>query len=106
MSLARLGCHTQYSLLDGQSDIKKSAYMSIHLSIMTTAQIIYEQYKVLPKRVWEELKALIISEEETEKPLSLMEEIEESLKQVKLIREGKLPRRTFADLEREMNDAE
>ncbi len=73
---------------------------------MSTAQIIYEQYKVLPKRVRQELKALIVSEEKTEKPLSLMEEIEESLKQVKLIREGKLPRRTFDDLKQEMNNAE
>lgn len=73
---------------------------------MTTAQIIYEQYKVLPKRVQKELKALIIKENEEAPSLSLMEEIEESLKQVKLIQEGKLPRRTFADLKQETNDAE
>lgn len=65
---------------------------------MSTAQIIYEQYKVLPKRVRQELKSLIISEEETKKPRSLMEEIEESMKQVKLIRDGKLPRRNMRDL--------
>lgn len=64
---------------------------------MSTAQIIYEQYKVLPKRVRQELKELILSEEE-EKPLSLMEEIEESLKQVKLIREGKLPKKNMRDV--------
>lgn len=62
---------------------------------MSTAQIIYEQYKVLPKRVRQELKALIINEEEVEKPLSLMEEIKESLKQVKLIREGKMPKKNM-----------
>ncbi len=73
---------------------------------MTTAQIIYEQYKVLPKRVRQELKSLIISEDENEKPFSLMEDIEEGLKEVKMIREGKLPRRTFADLKREINDAQ
>lgn len=73
---------------------------------MSTAQIIYEQYKVLPKRVRQELKALIIKEEEEEKPMSLMEEIEESLKQVKLIRAGKLPRRTFADLKKDMKDVQ
>ena len=73
---------------------------------MSTAQIIYEQYKVLPKRVRQELKKLIISEEENENPLSLMEEIELSLKQAKLIQEGKLPRRTFEDLKREMHDGE
>lgn len=73
---------------------------------MSTARIIYEQYKVLPKRVRQELKELIINEGTDERTMSLMEEIEEGLKQVKQIREGKLPRRTFADLKREMNDAE
>ncbi len=52
---------------------------------MTTAQIIYEQYKVLPKRVLQELKLLIISKEEAEKPFLLMEDIEQGLKEVKLI---------------------
>ena len=65
---------------------------------MTTAQIIYEQYKALPKRVQKELKTLIIKESAKEKSLSLMEEIEESLKQVKLIREGKLPKRTMREV--------
>ena len=73
---------------------------------MSTAQIIYEQYKVLPKHVRQELKALIISEKEAEKPLSLIDEIEQSLKQVKLIREGKLTRRTFGYLKEEMKNAE
>lgn len=35
-----------------------------------------------------------------------MAQIEQGLKEVKLIREGKLPQRTFADLKQEMNDAE
>lgn len=65
---------------------------------MSTAQIIYEQYKVLPKRVREELKALIINEDNQEQPLSLMQEIEESLKQVKLIKEGKMPKKNMRDL--------
>lgn len=73
-------------------------YITIQTDSMTTAQIIYEQYKVLPKRVRKELKSLIKSEEETEKPLSLMGEIEENLKQVKLIRERKLPRKNARDL--------
>ena len=63
---------------------------------MSTAQIIYEQYKVLPKSVREELKALIINEENQEQPLTLMQEIEEGLKEVKLMKEGKIPTRTFA----------
>ena len=65
---------------------------------MSTAQIIYEQYRVLPKRVQKELKALIISENEQEKPLTLMEELEESLKQVKLIQEGKMLRKNMRDI--------
>jgi 5'-deoxynucleotidase YfbR-like HD superfamily hydrolase len=65
---------------------------------MTTAQIIYEQYKVLPKRVRNELKQLIVSEKEEEKPLSLMDELEESLKQVKEMRDGKRSKKTLNDL--------
>lgn len=73
---------------------------------MTTAQIIYEQYKVLPKRIRQELKALINSEDEAKTTFSLLEDIEQGLNEVKLIRQGKLPRRTFADLKREGNNAE
>lgn len=65
---------------------------------MSTAQIIYEQYKVLPKRIQRELKELIIKDKETEKSLSLMEEIEESLKQVKLIQEGKMTKKNMRDI--------
>lgn len=65
---------------------------------MSTAQIIYEQYKVLPKRIREELKALIVNEDNQEQPLTLMQEIEESLKQVKLIKEGKMPKKNMRDL--------
>ncbi len=73
---------------------------------MTTAQIIYEQYKVLPKRIRQELKALINSEDEAETTFSLLEDIEQGLSEVTLIRQGKLPRRTFADLKQEGNNAE
>lgn len=65
---------------------------------MTTAQIIYEQYKVLPKRVRQEVKKLIIEEEEADKSMSLMEEIEGSLKQVKAMRDGKMPKRDVSVL--------
>jgi ABC-type siderophore export system fused ATPase/permease subunit len=70
---------------------------------MSTAQIISEQYKVLPKRVQKELKALINSEDENQ---PLLAKIEQGLKEVKLIREGKLPRRTFADLQRDINNGQ
>ena len=68
---------------------------------MSTAQIIYEQYRVLPKRIRKELKELIIKEEEE---MTLMEGLEQSLKEVKLMREGKMPSRTFDDLKREMRE--
>jgi uncharacterized membrane protein len=62
---------------------------------MSTAQIIYEQYKVLPKRVRKELKELINKEEGE---MTLMEELEQSLKEVKLMREGKKPKRDIRDI--------
>ncbi len=70
---------------------------------MNTAQIIYEQYRILPKRVRTELKALILKEDE---PISLMEEIEAGLKEVKLMQEEKIPTRTWADLKRELQNAQ
>jgi hypothetical protein len=68
---------------------------------MSTAQIIYEQYKVLPKKVKNELISLIISETE-EEHTPLIEQITQGLREVKLIREGKLPRKTLQDLKSEM----
>lgn len=68
---------------------------------MNTAQIIYEQYKILPKRVREELKALIVNEESENATLTLMEEIEIGLREVKAIREGKISGITFEDLKKE-----
>ncbi len=67
---------------------------------MSTAQVLYQQYKVLPKGIQKELKTLIISEDEEKTPL--IEQIAQGLREVKLIREGKLPRKTFQDLKREM----
>jgi hypothetical protein len=63
---------------------------------MSTAQIIYEQYKVLPKKVRNELIELIIGEEEEKEPL--IEQIAQGLREVKLIREGKLKALTLADV--------
>ena len=54
---------------------------------MTTVIALFEVYKTLPKRSRKVLKELI----ETEESKSiLMSEIEEGLKQVKQIREGKI----------------
>jgi hypothetical protein len=68
---------------------------------MSTAQIIYEQYKVLPKKVQNELKSLINSENK-EETVPLIEQVAQGLREVKLIREGKLPRKTFQDLKHEL----
>ncbi len=70
---------------------------------MKTAQIIYEQYKVLPKKVREELKSLILKEDQ---PSALMQEIEAGLKEVKLMKEGKIPSRTLDELKKELKDAQ
>jgi peptide subunit release factor 1 (eRF1) len=67
---------------------------------MSTAQIIYEQYKVLPKKLQNELKSLINSENE-EETVPLIEQVAKGLREVKLIREGKLPRKTFQELKHE-----
>jgi hypothetical protein len=67
---------------------------------MSTAQIIYEQYKVLPKKLQNELKSLIISEN-VEETVPLIEQVAKGLREVKLIREGKLPRKTFQELKHE-----
>ncbi|RDB06241.1 hypothetical protein [Runella aurantiaca] len=70
---------------------------------MNTAQIINEQYKVLPKKVREELKSLILK---GDPPSALMQEIEEGLKEVKLMQEGKIESRTLDDLKKELKDAQ
>jgi len=48
------------------------------------AQIIHEQYKVLPKKVQNELKSLINSEND-EEYVRLIEQITKGLREVKLI---------------------
>lgn len=73
---------------------------------MSTARIIYEQYKVLPKKVCKELKALIVSEDEPEAANSLMAEIKQSLEEIKAMKEGKIPSRTFEDMQRDLHKAE
>ncbi len=73
---------------------------------MSTARIIYEQYKILPKKVRKELKALIISEDEPEAANSLMVEIEQSLEEIKAMREGEIPSRTYAEFRKEMENGQ
>lgn len=61
---------------------------------MTTAQILFEQYKVLPSRVKRELKEMII-QEEAEDVVPLKDQIKEGLKEIKLIKQGKLKAKTL-----------
>jgi len=68
---------------------------------MNTATALFEIYRTLPKRVKKEFKLLIEHEEE----MTLMQEIEAGLKEVKLMKEGKIPTRTFADLKKELSHA-
>ena len=66
---------------------------------MNTATALFEVYRTLPKRAEKEFKNLVEHEEET----TLMQEIEAGLKEVKLMKEGKIKTRTFADLKKEMS---
>ncbi len=71
---------------------------------MNTARILYEQYKVLPKKVQKELKSLIVSEGKPEVANSLMAEIGESLEEIKAMKDGKIPSRTYAEFRKEMEN--
>ncbi|OIN61101.1 hypothetical protein [Arsenicibacter rosenii] len=70
---------------------------------MTTAQILFEQYKVLPSRVKRELKEMII-QEEAEDIVPLKDQIKEGLKEIKLIKQGKLKARTLDQVLTELED--
>jgi hypothetical protein len=62
---------------------------------MTTATALFEVYKTLPKRSRKVFKELI----ETEESKSvLMSEIEEGLKQIKQIREGKIKAKSIKEV--------
>ncbi|MFN8349793.1 MAG: hypothetical protein U0X91_32635 [Spirosomataceae bacterium] len=63
---------------------------------MSTAQNFYEAYKALPKKVQQEVKKLI--ENENEEKVPLLAQIEEGLKDVKGIQEGKKSKRNIRDL--------
>ena len=71
---------------------------------MSTAQVLYQQYKALPKRYQKELKQLI-EEDESEVIQINLPEFKKAVRQVKLFREGKVkttPAREFlAELKKE-----
>ncbi|MEI7583059.1 hypothetical protein [Runella sp.] len=66
---------------------------------MSQAHALYELYKHLPEKAKKQFKQLVEKNELVEVPI---EALEKGLQEVKLIQQGKLPRRTFADLKREM----
>lgn len=72
---------------------------------MNTAQILFEQYKVLPKKIKKQLKTLI-EEEETEYVDISLPAFKDAVRQVKLLKQGKLKttdaREFLKDLEAEL----
>ncbi len=70
---------------------------------MSTAQILFEQYKVLPPRIKRELKTLI-NQEEADEHVPLREQIRQGMKEVRLINEGKLQAKSADELLKEIQD--
>lgn len=70
---------------------------------MTTAQVLFEQYKVLPPRIRHELKELINEDDEDEK-VPLREQIRQGMKEIRLIKDGKLKAKTLGELLQEIKD--
>jgi hypothetical protein len=70
---------------------------------MSTAQILFEQYKVLPPRIQREMKTLIDQEAAGEK-VPLREQIREGMREVRLVKEGKLKAQTLGDLLKEIDN--
>lgn len=85
---------------------------------MTTAQILFEQYKVLPKRIQQQYKKLIL---EAERPAAAPQEDDEddetgdtirislealhtSIEQVKLLKAGKITGRPAREVLAELRD--
>jgi hypothetical protein len=73
---------------------------------MSIAQILFEQYKVLPKKVKTQLKTLIDSEDKEKIDISLPA-LKEAIREVKSLHEGKAKtsnaREFLAELEKELS---
>ena len=73
---------------------------------MSTAQILYEQYNVLPKKVKAELKALINKEDEDALTDISLPAIQRGLDSIKKLKEGKVKttnaRQFLAELKEEL----
>ena len=87
---------------------------------MTTAQVLFEQYKVLPQRIRRELKQMI---DEAEKPAPKQEEdeddddtgdtirismkaLKDSIREVKKLKAGKQKVTSWDDFLKELNDGQ
>ena len=80
---------------------------------MTTAQVLYEQYKVLPPRIRQELKELIdegnapVAEDDEENSDTIrisVKALKESIQDVKLLRAGKLKTRPAREVLNEIRE--
>ena len=70
---------------------------------MSTAHVLFEQYKVLPSRIQRELKTLI-NQDKDEEPIPLREQIRQGLWEVRLIKEGKLKAKSLSELLEEIRN--
>ena len=70
---------------------------------MRTAQVLYQQYKSLPQRLQKELKQLILEDENELIEINLPE-FKNAVKQVKLLREGKIQARPISELFKELEN--
>ena len=70
---------------------------------MSTAQVLYQQYKALPERLQKELKQLIVEDKNELIEINLSE-FKKAVKQVKLLREGKIQARPISELFKELEN--
>ena len=70
---------------------------------MSTAEILYEQYKVLPKKVQNELKALINAGKDETVSISV-KALKNAVKDVKHLKQGKLQARPITELFKELEN--
>ncbi len=70
---------------------------------MSIAEILYEQYKVLPKKVQNELKALINTDDEVTVSVSV-KALKNAVKDVKQLKKGKIQARPITELFKELEN--
>ena len=70
---------------------------------MSIAEILYEQYKVLPKKVQNELKALIETGDKETVSVSV-KALKNAVKEIKQLKEGKVQARPIKELFKELEN--